>query len=139
MDFCKIGGVNYDVIVTDIEESFTILYTENTGRTLGEGAPMVLDPIGTFFSHKVTFKRSRDNVEEFDKLYDFLTTPRYKGFTVEIVHNQTTIAYEAYVSQGSRKIIKILQKLQKVFWGELSVNFVPIHAQIIPEVQEDVE
>ncbi len=139
MDYCKINDVNYDVIVTDIQEDFTILYGENTGRTLGEGVPMELEPLGTFFSHKVTFKRSRDNVEEFDRLFDFLTTPRYTGFPVEIVHNQTTIKYEAYVSQGSRKIIRILQKLQKVFWGGLTVNFVPIKAQIIPKEQEGVE
>jgi hypothetical protein len=131
MDWVKIGGKGYDVIVTNIEESFTILYTENTGRTLSRGA-MVLDPIGTFFSHKVTFKRSKDNAEEFDKLYNYLTTPRYDGIQIEIVHNQTTLKYEAYVSQGSRKLLKIVEKIRKVFWGELSVNFIPMEAQILP-------
>lgn len=131
MDWVKIGGKGYDVIVTNIEESFTILYTENTGRTLSRGA-MVLDPIGTFFSHKVTFKRSKDNVKEFDELYNYLTTPRYDGIQIEIVHDQTTLKYEAYVSQGSRKLLKIVEKIRKVFWGELSVNFIPMEAQILP-------
>ena len=133
MNYCVIGGRSYDVIVTGIEESFSILYTENTGRTLGIGAPMTLDPLGTFFSHKVTFRRSKDNVEEFDRLYDFLTIPRYDGFEVEIVHNQTTIKYKAYVSQGTRAIQRIVEKIRKVLWGELSVNFVPIEAQVKPE------
>ena len=31
MNYCVIGGRSYDVIVTAIEESFTILYSENTG------------------------------------------------------------------------------------------------------------
>ena len=44
MDYCKIGGRSYDVIVTSIEESFSILYTENTGRTMAIGARMTLDP-----------------------------------------------------------------------------------------------
>lgn len=133
MDYCKIGGRNYDVIVKSIEESFTILYTENTGRTLSEGARMALDPIGTFFSHKVTFKRSKDNYEEFDRLYDFLSKPRYDGFPIEIVHNQETIKYDAYVSQGTRALQKIAKDFLKVFWGELSVNFIAMEAQVVPE------
>lgn len=132
MDYCKIGGRNYDVIVTSIEESFTILYTENTGRTIGNGR-MTLDPIGTFFSHKVTFRRSKDNFEEFDRLYDFLTTPRYDGFSIEMVHNQKTINYDAYVSQGTRTLQKIVARIKKVLWGELTVNFVPMEAQVLPE------
>ena len=133
MNYCVIGGRIYDVIVTGIEESFSILYTENTGRTLGIGAPMTLDPLGTFFSHKVTFRRCKENVEEFDRLYDFLTTPRYDGFDIEIVHNQTTIKYKAYVSQGTRALQRIVERIKKVLWGELSVNFIPIEAQVKPE------
>ena len=131
MNYCVINGKSYDVIVTAIEESFTILYTENTGRNL-KGA-MTLDPIGTFFSHKVTFKRCKENVQEFDRLYNFLTTPRYDGFDIEIVHNQTTIKYKAYVSQGTRTLQRIVERIKKVLWGELSVNFVPIEAQVLPE------
>ncbi len=132
-NWVNIGGISYDVIVTGIEESFTILYTQNTGRTLGIGARMVLDPLGTFFSHKVTFRRCKDNVEEFDKLYNYLTTPRYDGIPVEIVHNQTVLKYDAYVSQGSRALQRIAQKLLKVFWGELTITFTPMEAQVKPE------
>lgn len=132
MDYCKIGGRSYDVIVTSIEESFTILYTENTGRTISNGR-MTLDPIGTFFSHKVTFRRSKDNFEEFDELYKFLSTPNYDGFPIEIVHSQQTIKYDAYVSQGTRALQRIAQKISKVFWGELTVNFIAMEAQVLPE------
>ena len=133
MDYCKIGGRSYDVIVTSIEESFSILYTENTGRTMAIGARMTLDPLGTFFSHKVTFRRSKENYQEFDRLYDYLTTPRYDGIHIEVVHNQTTIKYDAYVSQGTRKLQRIVERIKKVLWGELSVNFVPMEAQVLPE------
>ena len=132
MNYCVIDGVSYDVIVTGIEESFSILYSDKTGRTISKGAVMTLDPLGTFFSHKVTFKRSKENVSAFDRLYDELTIPRYDGIPIEIVHNQKTIKYKAYVSQGGRKIQQIALKLNKVLWGELSVNFIPIEAQVIP-------
>lgn len=132
MNYCVIGGRSYDVIVTAIEESFTILYTENTGRTLGIGAPMTLDPLGTFFSHTVTFKRSKENVNEFDRLYEYLSTPRYDGIPIEIVHGQTTIQYEAYVSQGKRTLQRIAEKVKRVLWGEFQVNFIPMKAQVTP-------
>ena len=133
MNYCVIDGKSYDVIVTGIEESFSILYTENTGRTASLGARMTLDPLGTFFSHKVTFRRSKENYAEFDRLYNFLSTPRYDGFQIEIVHNQTTIKYDAYVSQGTRTLQRIVERIKKVLWGELAVNFIPMEAQVLPE------
>ena len=132
MNYCVINGKSYDVIVTAIEESFSILYSENTGRVIASGAPMSLDPLGTFFSYKVTFRRSKENYKAFDDLYEFLYTPRYSGFPVEFAHNQTTIKFNAYVSQGGRPIKKIDINSNKTQWGELTVNFVPISAQVIP-------
>lgn len=131
MEYCKINGRSYDVLVTAIEESFSVLYSENTGRTISGGARMTLDPIGTFISHKVTFKRSKENFSEFDALFDFLARPRDDGFFVEIVHNQTVLRYEAYVSSGARAIKKISNNM--AFWGELSVTFTPMEAQVLPE------
>lgn len=132
MDYFKIDGVSYDVIVTGIEENFNILYSENTGRIMSQGARMVLDPIGTFIGHKVTLERKRGHEKEFDDLYDYVNRPRYDGLSVEIVHNQTTIKYDAYVSQGARDLKRIDEKTGKVYWGEFSLNIVPMEAQVLP-------
>ena len=131
MDFFKIDGKNYDVLVTAIEESFNILYSENTGRTMAQGARMVLDPLGTFIGHKVTVKCKPGYEKEFDELCDYVSFPRYDGLSVEIVHNQTTIKYDAYISSGTRPLKKIL-KNNIVKWGELQLNIVPMEAQVIP-------
>ena len=89
MDYFKIDGRSYAVLVTAIEESFNILYSENTGRTMSQGARMTLDPLGTFFGHKVTVKRKQGYEAEFDALYNYVSHPRYDGISVEIAHNQT--------------------------------------------------
>ena len=132
MDYFKIDGRSYDVLVTAIEENFNILYSENTGRTMSTGARMVLDPLGTFFGHKVTVQRRQGYETEFDALYDYVSRPRYDGVSVEIVHNQTTIKYDAYISNGSRQLKKI-SKSDIVHWGELQLNIVPMEAQVVPE------
>lgn len=132
MDWVKIGGISYDVIVTAIEENFNILYSENTGRTMSQGARMTLDPLGTFFGHKITFKRRQGNEVAFDRLFDYVSTPRYDGIPVEIVHNQTTIKYDAYISQGSRAIKRIDPKTKKVYWDSFQLNIVPMEAQVLP-------
>jgi hypothetical protein len=132
MDCVKIGGKAYDVLVVDLSENFNILYSSNTGRTISVGARMTLDPLGTFFGHKITFARKNGKEAEYDRLFDFVSQPRYDGIQVEIVHNQTTLSYEAYISQGERALKKIDEKTGKVYWDKFSVNIVPMEAQILP-------
>lgn len=132
MDYCVIGGNSYNVLVTAITETFNILYSENSGRNTGIGAPMVLDPLGTFYGHKVTFRRKKENTAEYDELFDVLSQPRYDGIEVRLAHNQETLHYRAYVSQGERALKRIDEKNQKIYWDEFSVNFVPMEAQVTP-------
>ncbi len=132
MDYVKIGGRAWDVLVTEISESFSILYSENTGRTMSEGARMTLDPLGTFFGHKVTFARKKGFEDAFDALFDFVSTPNFDGIDVEIVHNQTTLKYNAYISQGERALKHIDAKTGKVYWDKLTLNIVPMEAQVLP-------
>ncbi len=133
MDIVKIGGRVWDVLVTEITESFSILYSENTGRTMSVGAGMTLDPLGTFFNHKVTFMRKKGLEKEFDDLFDFVSQPRYDGIAVDIVHNQTTLAYDAYISQGERALKRVDPKTGKVYWDKFTLNIVPMKAQVLPE------
>lgn len=132
MDYVKIGGKSYDVLVKEISENFNILYSENTGRTASLGAKMTLDPLGTFIGHRIIFSRKRGKEREYDDLFDYISAPRYDGIRVEIVHNQTTISYDAYISNGERSVKRIDEKTGLVYWGEFSVNIVPMKAQVTP-------
>ena len=133
MDYVKIGGKVWDVLVTEISENFNILYSENTGRTMSVGARMTLDPLGTFFGHKITFQRKQGNEKEYDTFFFFFSNPRYDGIPVEIVHGQTTLVYDAYISQGERTLKRIDPKTNKVYWDKFSLNIVPMEAQVLPE------
>ncbi len=138
MDYFKINGQAYDVLVTELSENFNILYSDKTGRTIAVGAPMVLEPLGTFYGHNVTVKRKQGYEKKFDKLYDVVSTPRTvsdpetEGLEFEIAHNQTTIKYRGYVSSGSRNLKRIDERTGKVYWDELKLNIVPLVAQVKP-------
>lgn len=136
MEFFKINGKSYNVLVTSIEENFNILYSENTGRTID--GRITLDPIGTFFGHKVTCIRKKGYEKDFDDLYELLTIPRRveeeeDALLFEVAHLQDSIAYRGYVSNGIRPLIKIDEKQNKIHWGEFTMNIIPIRAQVTPE------
>ena len=135
MEYVKIGGKVWDVLVTEITESFSILYSENTGRTMSQGAGMTLAPLGTFFNYKITFARKQGSEKQYDELFNFLAVPRYDGIEVNIVHNQAlwNEPFMAYVSQGERALKRIDAKTGRVYWDKFSVNIVPMSAQVLPE------
>ena len=138
MNYFRINGINYEVIVTGIVENFNILYSDNTGRTLADGAPITLDPLGTFIGHKVTIKRKNGHEPEYDSLYDLIIKPRRvlkkeDALLFEVAHLQDSISYEGYVSAGERKLERIDEKTGKIYWGELTLNIIPIEAQVLPQ------
>ena len=138
MNYFRINGINYEVIVTGIVENFNILYSDNTGRTLADGAPITLDPLGTFIGHKVTIKRQNGHEFEYDSLYDLIIKPRRvlrkeDALLFEVAHLQDSIAYAGYVSTGERKLERIDEKTGKIYWGELTLNIIPIEAQVLPQ------
>lgn len=137
MDFCVIGGKEYNVIVVGISEGFEKLYSEDTGRTMGAGALMNLSCLGTFYSHTVKFARKQGYETDFDDLYDVLSAPSNDGIPVRIVHRQSSLDYNAYVSKGKRDVKRIDEASGKVYWDNLEVVFTPMEAQRHGEIVYD--
>lgn len=131
-DWLDIDGQRFNVIVTSIKESGTILYSDNTGRTMAVGAPMTLDPLGTFYNYTITIKRNGDDVDDYDRLYDYVMKPRYRGMTITAPHNQGTIQFEAYINAGEREVSHIDDNDKKVYWKEMNLTITAMKAQVTP-------
>lgn len=131
-DWLDIDGQRFNVSVMSIKESGTILYSDNTGRTLAIGAPMTLDPLGTFFNYTITVKRNGDDLDDYDRLYDYVMKPRYSGMTITAPHNQGTIQFEAYISSAEREVKRIDDKGNKVYWKEMNLTITAMKAQVTP-------
>lgn len=129
--FCKIAGRVWNVRIIDLKNNFSGIDGENAGRTIAEGAPMILDPLGTFHYYTVTFARQGGAVDEFDELYNLLAYPYSQGLDVEIVFNQTMIAFKAYCRNGERGLTKIGMD-GIVYWDTFQAQLTAMTAQVLP-------
>ena len=148
MKWFKIDGKEYSVKVFEPKESFTILYSDNTGRTLDEGAPMVLDPLGTFFNYTLTVGKIKGSEEDFENLWEYISFPRNEALQVVLPRGRKKLwettddsgnqveGFYAYVSSGKRGIKKIVEdvegNLQDVEYEAFSINFIAMKAQVLP-------
>lgn len=131
VNLCKIDGVSYDVLVTAIEESAVIEEGANSGISLYRRRE-IRDLVGIKIGHTVTFAPG-DDVEAFDRLFDYLFSALRESVVLEAVHNQTSISYEAAYNTGKRRVSHIDDDTDTVYWDELTVEFRPIENQVNPE------
>jgi hypothetical protein len=148
MKWFKIDGIEWDVKVFEPKESFSILYSKNTGRTLDTGAPMVLDPLGTFYNYSMTFGAKKGKEQQFEDLWRYLSVPRKEPmlflfpkssngyWQTEDESGSAVDGFYAYVSNGERGIKKILEdvngELKQVVYEAFTVNVIATRAQVTP-------
>ena len=128
INLVKIDGVSYDVLVTAIEEAFEVVEGENSGVALYRRRE-IRDLAGIKIGHSVTFAPDNDP-EAFDSLVSHLFGSLREFVTLEIVHGQTTIAYEAAYNTASRRVSHIDDANNVVTWDELTVQFRPMECQV---------
>lgn len=114
--------------VSEFEESFEILSGSNSGR-LQDGT-MYIEPIGTFYNHELTFvRRASCSLAEWDNLYYVMSSPNNEH-TVTVPHKQGTLTYQAYISSGKRKLVKI--EGSNKYWDALTCRFTAMEPQRRP-------
>lgn len=118
----KIDGVSYDVDVwcDELEESFEKLSADTSGRT--QDGTMYIDIIGTFYNYTLHIgRKTGTDVAQYDALFEALSKPAAFN-RVEFPHGQTTLAFDAYITSGSRKLIR--QYRGKNYWGDITIKFI---------------
>lgn len=141
MNYLELKGQNdseytaFDVLVsvTDYEENFNVLDGAAAGRSVGSGH-LIRDPIGAYFGHKITMKRSgmsAEAVEHFDALWTWLKEHSVDDSVwIRAADNQSSIEYECYYTSGSRKLESVQNGVN--YWGEIAINFIPIDPLLQP-------
>lgn len=129
MNYVKIGDRYWNVGILEIKRNFNITDTDQAGRVIASGE-MILDRIGTFYGHTITFVKGTASISEYDYLWEYLSQPRNVGIPVNIVYGQTSLAYDAYVSNGEQKLKRIDTINGVVYWDSFECNFIPMKAQV---------
>ena len=122
MDLVKIDGITYDVLVTAIQETATVVEGSNKGTSLYRQRD-IRDIAGIKYAHSITFSPNDEAPELFDELFSYLFDNVRESVEIEVVHNQSTIVYEATYSTGSRAVAHINERTDFVGWDELTVDF----------------
>lgn len=130
LSLVKIDGISYDVLVTAIAENYNVVEGPNSGIALYRQRE-IRDLAGIKIGHSVTFAPDNDP-DAYDALCAYLFGTLREYVTLEIVHDQDVISYEAAYNTGSRRVSHIDDDKDVVYWTELTVDFRPMETQINP-------
>ena len=121
-----LDGLSYNVEVGDLERSFAVTDTEQSGRTLDY--TMARDIIGTFYNYEMKIYPKMGDLESYDAFYNAISDPNYESHEMTFPYGQKTLTFKAYVSQGKDKL-KV--RNGKKLWGMdgLSLNFTAMEPQ----------
>ena len=123
-----LDGTTYQNIrVTSLKRNFSVLDGPNAGRLMtGE---MERDIIGTYYNYSVEVSADDATTAEYDSFYQAISAPQNSHVLV-VPYGQTTLSFNAYVSQGSDELLFMLNSKNR--WGGLSFNFIAMSPQRRP-------
>ena len=125
----KIDGVEFTrAVVGKPKRSFQILDGENAGRQILT-ARMERDVLGTFYNYSMSIDSRFMTKEEYDTLYELLSSP-VDSHLIEVPYAQETLIFEAYVTNGTDELQGIRNNTN--VWANLSVNFIAMEPQRRP-------
>lgn len=112
-----IDNNNFDVGVIKITRKAS-QRIENLGTTMD--LRKHYDIKGTYYDYEVEFGTRNMSLNDYDSLYEALTTPQ-ESHIVTVPYGQSTLTFECRVSVASDTLIKSFSNFKK--WGTLKVTF----------------
>lgn len=117
MSLVTIDNSTFDVGIIRIERTAQ-MKQESLGTTMD--LRKHYDVQGTYYDYDVEFYTRRMNVNDYDALYELVTTPQ-ESHVVTLPFGQSTITFEAKTSVATDSIIS--KNSQKTMWGSLKIKF----------------
>lgn len=120
-----LDGVAYPTIhVKKLTRSFSVLDGQNAGRM--QDGVMQRDIIGTYYNYSVELDADAADRPEYDVFFETISAP-VASHTLVVPYAQTTLTFEAYVTNGSDELRDMLPSANR--WGGLSFNFIAMAPQ----------
>lgn len=122
-----LDGVAYNVHVTQLSRSFSILEGDNSGRTQDGG--LFRDVVGTYYNYSMTVEpRDGDNAA-MDAFWEAISQPEVSHVCV-FPYGQSTLTQRMYVTGGEQNLRRLTPKANH--WGELSIAFTALSPKVTP-------
>lgn len=118
-DIVSIDGKTYNVGIISIEREAPVLdkYAERT-----EDGVLHREVIGTYYNYKIKFGNNVGSPEDYDALYEVLTSP-VEFHTISAPYgNKGTHTYIGYISSVKDKVMKNYES--GTLWNSLSASFI---------------
>ena len=120
-----IDSVGYRVHVLNLTRKFSVLDTENTGRTMD--GRMYREPIGTFYNYSMTVA-PMGNGEDLEKFWEAVSQPTTSHYC-KFPYGQQMLAQHMYIISGEQDLIR--SGADGNFWGEITVNFIAMTPKVV--------
>jgi hypothetical protein len=117
--FVVIDGSTYNVGVLSVDREAPVLdkYAERT-----DDGVLHREVIGTYYNYKIKFGNSVGDPEEYDRLYDALTSPK-PYHTIKVPYGRKGHhTYQAYISSVKDSVYKIHDA--ETYWNNLTASFI---------------
>ena len=122
-------GIQYE----SLKRTFEI--KEGSGKTSAISGKVVLDPIGLYYSYKLTFRSLLDYQTDYDALFLALSQPVY-SHEITLPFGQRLYTFNAMIESGSDKYEGLYKfkpdNIQLSYgayhhWDELEIKFTPVN------------
>ncbi len=120
----KIDNTEFNVGVTALSRKFAAQDRENARSTTTGTA--IRSVIGSFYHYTVQLQTSAMDLDEYDDLYEILTSPD-EFHIFEMPYGQTTYTFIGYITSVSDTLGFI--RGEKNYWFDLSFEIVPQSAK----------
>lgn len=120
-----IDGVGYNVHVTKLVRKFSVMDTENSGRTMD--GQMYREPIGTFYNYSMTVSADSADPAAMDAFWEAISQPVASHVCV-FPYGQKTMTQKMYVTGGEQDLT--LKTDRAAMWGEITIEFVAMGPKV---------
>lgn len=127
MQVFEMDGVAYDVDVVELSREFSVLDTDNSGRTLDGG--MYREPIGTYYNYTMTVRPKAGAQGDMDAFWEAISQP-VVSHVCTFPYNQQILTQRMYVTDGEQALTRLSEK--GAAWGEASIRFTALSPKVVP-------
>lgn len=120
-------GIAYNVDVAALTRKFSVMDTEQSGRT--QNGEMYRDVIGTFFNYTMTVRERDGDAAALEAFWEAVSDPAVSHVCV-FPYGQTTLTQRMYVTGGEQNLMLVSNG--KNHWDEVTLNFIAMGPRVMP-------